>query len=226
LKIARPLAFALLLPACGRLATSQAPPDRVESAPSSPATASPATVPALVVHMIPLGSIPDQMVEQAALGLRSHAPVTVVVEPRATLGADLKASIRERYRADKILEWMDTRADAHGKWMGVTDVDIVARKGNNDNWGVLGLGAVDGRCSILSIFRMQRRWENGGAADEVVKDRLWKTAVHELGHTLGLPHCPTRGCIMEDAHGTVKTTDRETDLCADCQRRFRAAAGL
>ena len=121
---------------------------------------------------------------------------------------------------------MDAHSDAPGKWMGVTDVDIVARKGNNDNWGVLGLGAVDGRCSVLSTFRMQRRWENGGASDEVVKDRLWKTAVHELGHTLGLSHCPTRGCIMEDAHGTVKTTDRETDLCDDCRKRFRAAAGL
>jgi hypothetical protein len=30
---------------------------------------------------------------------------------------------------------------------------------------------------------------------------------------------------MEDAHGTVKTTDGETVLCPECARRFREAAG-
>jgi archaemetzincin len=118
---------------------------------------------------------------------------------------------------------MDSVASPAGKWMALTDVDIVTKKGSNENWGILGLGAIDGRCSVLSTFRMERRWENGGAPEDVVRQRLWKTAVHELGHTLGLPHCPHRGCIMEDAHGTVKTTDRETDLCDDCARRFREA---
>src|SRR5204863_9189801 len=122
-------------------------------------------------------------------------------------------------------DWMEAIAAGEGKWMSLTDVDIVAKKGTNDNWGVLGLGNVDGRCSVLSTFRMRRTWENGGAPDHVVRERPWKTAVHELGHTLGLPHCPYSGCIMEDAHGTVKTTDREVALCPDCARRFSEAAG-
>ena len=50
------------------------------------------------------------------------------------------------------------------------------------------------------------------------RQRLAKVAVHEAGHTLGLEHCPTRGCLMEDAEGQVATCDREYDFC-------RAAAG-
>jgi archaemetzincin len=149
----------------------------------------------------------------------------VVVEARAPLAPATASSIEGRYRAEKILDWMETVAVGEGKWMSLTDVDIVAKKGSNENWGVLGLGNVDGRCSVLSTFRMRRKWENGGASEDVVRDRLWKTAVHELGHTLGLPHCPHTGCIMEDAHGTVKTTDREVALCPDCARRFSEAAG-
>jgi archaemetzincin len=42
-------------------------------------------------------------------------------------------------------------------------------------------------------------------------------AVHEIGHTLGLPHCPTRACLMEDAMGKVVTTDRERDFCPKCR---------
>ena len=31
---------------------------------------------------------------------------------------------------------------------------------------------------------------------------------------------------MEDAHGTVKTTDGEKELCPDCARRFNTAASI
>jgi archaemetzincin len=56
------------------------------------------------------------------------------------------------------------------------------------------------------------------------RERLAKVAVHELGHTLGLPHCPNVGCLMEDAEGRVATCDREYDFCARC-RGLVAAAG-
>ena len=51
-------------------------------------------------------------------------------------------------------------------------------------------------------------------------DRLVKVALHELGHTMGLPHCTfSRTCFMEAAEGTVKSVDRETRfLCSNCKK--------
>jgi archaemetzincin len=46
--------------------------------------------------------------------------------------------------------------------------------------------------------------------------------MHEIGHTLGLPHCPVKGCLMEDAEGAVATTDGEHDLCPACRARLTA----
>ena len=246
MKLALGPVFALLI-ACSRApsaATATPTATTTTTATASP-TATPTPTPTatppvsrLVVHLVPLGEIDDETVQQAAEGLRTHVPAIVVVEPRAALAPSTASSIKGRWRAEKILDWMENIAsgerDAGGpqaapgttqKWMSLTDVDIVAQKGQNPNWGVLGLGNVDGRFCVLSTFRMRRKWENGGAPEDVVRDRLWKTAVHELGHTLGLPHCPHVGCIMEDAHGTVKTTDREVELCPDCARRFREASG-
>ena len=53
------------------------------------------------------------------------------------------------------------------------------------------------------------------------RHRLAKVAVHEIGHTLGLEHCPTRGCLMEDARGSNKTTDREYVICSRCRSLLR-----
>jgi len=47
--------------------------------------------------------------------------------------------------------------------------------------------------------------------------------VHEVGHTLGLPHCPTAGCLMQDARGSVRVCDSAYDLCIHCRNQLKLA---
>ena len=49
-------------------------------------------------------------------------------------------------------------------------------------------------------------------------ERLKKVTMHELGHNLGLPHCPNNHCFMQDAAETIKTIDGvELNLCEECR---------
>lgn len=129
---------------------------------------------------------------------------------------------RRRYRADALLDFLDGRLPAGGaRILGLTGVDISTTKGTVHDWGVLGLGRIDGASSVISEFRC--RMKSRGPAH--ARERLAKVAVHEAGHTLGLEHCPTRGCLMEDAEGHVATCDREYDFCAVRCRRLLAQAG-
>jgi archaemetzincin len=101
--------------------------------------------------------------------------------------------------------------------LGLTSVDISTTKGNVEDWGILGLASLDGRVGVLSSFRCRR----GTRSAAQVAHRLGKTAVHELGHTFGLEHCPSTGCLMRDGQGSVFTTDSEYDLCSTCREKLR-----
>jgi len=124
---------------------------------------------------------------------------------------------RGRYRAEKLLEHLTLLHAGAFRVLGVTATDISTTKGSVADWGILGLASIDGRSCVLSSFRCRRSARNARHAAE----RLGKTAVHELGHTFGLQHCLTRGCLMHDGEGTVLTTDGERDLCSACREKLR-----
>jgi archaemetzincin len=181
----------------------------------------------LVVHVVPIGDVSEQTLVALRTGFEAHAEVQLEQHAAIPLSAVQRAKRPGRYEALSILMALErVPGTAGGKVLGVTAVDIVAEKDGNPEWGVLGLGSIDGVACVLSTHRMRRAWESQGRGvpEELVNTRLWKTAVHEVGHTLGLEHCPTRGCLMEDGHGTVATTDAETALCPSCAAKYERAA--
>jgi archaemetzincin len=140
-----------------------------------------------------------------------------VSEPKQLPNAAYYA-LRKRYRAEKLLDYLESLAPKNvNRVVGLTSVDISTTKGNVHDWGILGLATISGRACVLSSYRCRR----GTKTEDELKIRFGKVAVHEVGHTLGLPHCPTFGCIMEDARGSVLTTDREYNLCEHCRNRLQ-----
>lgn len=162
--------------------------------------------------------LPPADLEFTLRSLAYFFPNEVVVLPSRPLPAAAYHPPRQRYRAEKILDRMvsETPEDAQ-VMVGLTTVDISTTKDDYEDWGILGLATVSGRECVISRFRAAR----GAKNDQHTRQRLAKVVVHEIGHTLGLSHCPEYGCLMEDGKGSVLTTDHELDFCRSC----RAAVG-
>jgi archaemetzincin len=114
---------------------------------------------------------------------------------------------RHRYRADSLIKWMNQMAKPGEVYIGITTIDISTTKGSNKDFGVMGLGYQPGKACVASPFRLKD------------KNQFWKIALHELGHTAGLPHCATKTCLMRDAEGGDHTA-AEKEFCHTCKSKL------
>lgn len=176
-----------------------------------------------IIALQPLGDIPAKEVASAQAGILAVYDVTVRMVPKLALPAAAFYPPRQRYRAEKLLDYL---GEDHGmkfkpvKIVGLTAVDISTTKDAVEDWGVLGLGTLDGNTCVISTFRLGAR----KASEAKRIERLIKVVNHEIGHTFGLDHCPTAHCLMEDAKGTITTVDGEDGgFCEACQRRLEKA---
>lgn len=168
------------------------------------------------IHLLTLGTgVRDDELSLVQQALTAFFSEPVGVLPRVELPKSAYYPPRSRYRAEKLLDFIRPQLPDGGlRIVGVTAKDISTTKPPYTDWGILGLANIDGSACVLSTFRCHR----SAKSPEQARVRFAKTAVHELGHTFGLEHCPNSGCLMEDGGGTVLTTDRERDLCASCRK--------
>jgi archaemetzincin len=177
-----------------------------------------------LVVLQPLGvALPADELEAVSQAVLAFFAVRLAVALPLELPQGAFYPKRRRYRAEKLLDFLVAQSASEARVvLGLTAVDISTTKGSIEDWGVLGLATLDGRSAVLSSFRCKRSAKNRAHA----RTRFAKTAVHELGHAFGLGHCRTDGCLMHDGEGSVRTTDREHDLCADTRMRLAAAGVL
>jgi archaemetzincin len=115
--------------------------------------------------------------------------------------------LRDRYRADSLIKYMSRSIGQDTIVIGMTTRDISTTKDSIADWGIMGLGYCPGNACVVSTFRLSKT---------KLSDQFYKVALHELGHTLGLKHCPDKTCLMRDAEGG-NPLDKEKDFCPSCK---------
>jgi archaemetzincin len=162
-----------------------------------------------IIDVQPFSDIPATEVNYVVTELKKVYP-TITIKNAIPLPQFAYYKLRNRYRADSLIQFLDANTLAQHVTIGLTNKDISAAKDSIADWGVMGLGFCPGKACIASSFRLSK-------SEKLMQ--LFKVAIHKLGHTQGLPHCTVKNCFMRDAEGR-NPTDEEKDFCVDCKKQL------
>jgi len=162
--------------------------------------------------IVPFEGMPASVVQALADDLEARG-VGVAIDAPVPLPQSAYSPDRGQYHAGILLDLVSGRGVPHV--LGVTRRDVFVDRLSF----VFGLAARAGGACVISVARLTM-----GADDAIFRVRMLKEAVHELGHTLGLAHCPDPACVMYFSD-SLDDTDRKGDAYCERCAALLAACG-
>ena len=84
---------------------------------------------------------------------------------------------------------------------------------------VFGEAQMGGSVAVVSTHRLRQEMYGLPADDELLRARLLKESIHELGHTLNLRHCEDYRCAMAGSHAVEWIDLKDAAICSDCMAK-------
>ena len=167
------------------------------------------------ITLFPIGAIEPEILVQLKQSLEQTYPSVVEIGPQMEKPDCAYNPRRRQYLAPLILAAINEFA-AEGKTLGVADVDLYA-PGLNFIFGQadLKLGI-----AVISLCRLRQEYYGLAQDKELFSLRAIKEAIHEIGHTHGLMHCPDEACVMHFSNSLADTDRKEASLCQKCHSKL------
>lgn len=96
--------------------------------------------------------------------------------------------------------------------LGVTEVDLSIPMLSF----LFGQAQLDGRVAVVSLCRLQQEFYGLPAQDDLLRERLTKEVMHEMGHTFGLVHCSEQKCAMSLSTHIGMVDNKSERYCGRC----------
>jgi archaemetzincin len=172
-----------------------------------------------LIQLLPIGEADPSLLGRlgAALAVEFGGSCEILqgrLDPEPTLHPE-----RRQYCSTDLLGRMRPYlAPDSGRLLGVTPLDLYIPILTF----VFGEAQLEGSCAVVSTCRLRQEFYGLPPDQILLEARLFKEAVHELGHTLGLVHCDDYRCAMSASHSVELIDLKESSLCVDCRARSRA----
>jgi archaemetzincin len=172
-----------------------------------------------VLHLLPVGEIAGPLLEELRRGLAAEFRARCEILPQPLEAEFAFSGQRHQYHSTEILRRMQ-KAVPQECWrlLGVTAHDLYMPILTF----VFGEAQLNDTCAVVSAHRLRQEFYGLPANPELLRDRLLKEAVHELGHTFGLTHCRDYACVMAASHAVERIDLKGSYFCPACRPRVAA----
>jgi archaemetzincin len=121
--------------------------------------------------------------------------------------------LRKQYHSTRILEKLAAKAPSKAdKILGIVEVDLFIPILTH----VYGEAQLGGKACVVSTFRLNEERSNLSLGEPFLS-RIIKEAVHELGHTFKLRHCPDPLCLMHYCRNELDVDRKSNEFCRYCK---------
>lgn len=120
---------------------------------------------------------------------------------------------RQQYHSSQILQRMQHHV-SHQTWrmLGVAAVDLYIPILTF----VFGEAQMGGPTAVISVHRLRKEFYGFVPDEDLLRARILKESIHELGHTLALTHCDDYSCAMAPSHAVEWIDLKGSKLCRSC----------
>lgn len=127
---------------------------------------------------------------------------------------------RRQFNSTSIIERLEKEAPAAAsRVLAVTGLDLYIPILTF----VFGEARLNGRCAVVSSYRLDNCSYGLPANPSLLQERLLKESIHELGHTFGLIHCQDPECVMRSSTYVEEIDLKSSRFCRRCMEFCGAA---
>jgi archaemetzincin len=171
------------------------------------------------IHLLTVGDVDRLLLEDLSDALSDAFRLSCRILPARLSPEFALHPVRMQVHSTEILGRLPGFAQADTwRLLGVTEMDLYIPILTF----VFGEAQVGNTCAVVSTHRLRQEFYGLPADPSLLLERLLKEAVHELGHTLRLPHCEDYRCAMAPSHAVEWIDLKGSALCAECRRRALA----
>jgi archaemetzincin len=113
-----------------------------------------------------------------------------------------------------LLELINDTPPGTLKILGVTELDLFIPIFTF----LFGEAQLNGIAALVSTHRLRNQFYGIPEDETLLKNRLLKEGIHELGHTFGLIHCFALKCVMKSSTYVEEIDQKPTHFCKICQQ--------
>ena len=166
-----------------------------------------------IISLMPVGRIDHALLEPLAEGLTRNLRVACSIQPDRLEPEFAFNPLRRQYHSTEILKKILQRPPSDAwKVLGVTDMDLYIPVLTF----VFGEAQLSNGGAVVSAHRLHQEFYGMPTDPELLHERLLKEALHELGHTYGLRHCPDYTCVMSSSNAVERIDLKSAEFCSSC----------
>lgn len=172
------------------------------------------------VRLIRLGPVCSDAVDAIAKAIRTELGWALEIDASAVDPSFAFVPARGQYYSSVLLQRIEGMISGDERAiLGVTEADLFIPILTF----VFGEALLRRPAAVVSLHRLDTRFYGLPEDRGLLLRRAQVESVHELGHTLGLIHCPDYACVMHASRAAEEIDLKGPGFCGECAKTLRSA---